>query len=85
MAHTEKNSWSPSEAAIWAGVPVRTLYRLLREGAVPALPMGEAQVQHFPRANNGKRKRACFRYVIPRVAFIKWWESLGKPVPDKAA
>lgn len=75
----EKNSWSPAEAAAWAGIPVRTLYRLLREGVVPSLPMGDAQEQKFPNANNGKRKRACFRYVIPRVAFIRWWESIGKP------
>jgi hypothetical protein len=89
MARSEKNSWTPGEAAKWANIPTRTLYRLLREGAVPSLAMGEAQTQQFPNARNGKRKRSCFRYVIPRVAFIKWWESIGKPNskpdPGKAA
>jgi hypothetical protein len=75
----EKNSWSPAEAAEWANIPLRTLYRLLAEGKVPSLPMGDAQTQAFPLARSGKRKRACFRYVIPRVAFIKWWESIGRP------
>ena len=74
-----KNSWSPAEAAEWADIPLRTLYRLLAERKVPSLPMGDSQEQKFPNAKNGKRKRACFRYVIPRVAFIKWWESIGRP------
>jgi len=73
----EKNSWTPAEAAAWAGIPLRALYRLLREGVTPCVPMGDAQEQAFPKAHNGKRKRACFRYVIPRIAFIKWWESIG--------
>jgi hypothetical protein len=81
----EKNSWTPVEAATWANIPVRTLYRLLRDGVVPALPMGDAQTQRFPNARDGKRRRACFRYVIPRVAFIKWWESIGKADTGKTA
>jgi hypothetical protein len=81
ISRSRKNSWSPAEAAEWANIPVRTLYRLLREGAVPSLPMGDAQTQAFPNARNGERKRSCFRYVIPRRAFITWWETLGKPKP----
>lgn len=81
----ERNSWTPKIAAAWAGMPERTLYRLLRDGAVPCLPMGESQIQNWPRAHDQKRRRACFRYVIPRVAFIRWWESIGKPVVERTA
>ena len=81
----ERNSWTPKIAAAWAGMPERALYRLLREGAVPCLPMGESQIQNWPRAHDKKRRRACFRYVIPRVAFIRWWESIGKPVVEGTA
>jgi hypothetical protein len=81
----ERNSWTPKIAAAWAGVPERTLYRLLRDGAVPCLPMGESQDQKWPKAHDGKRRRTCFRFLIPRVAFIKWWESIGKPDTKETA
>jgi hypothetical protein len=79
---TTKNTWSVKEAARWAGVPERTLYRLLRKGIVPCIPMGERQTQEWPSAHDGKRRRACYRFLIPRVAFMKAWESLGN---DKTA
>src|SRR5215472_3930739 len=75
----EKNSWTPKIAAAWAGMPERTLYRLLRAGAVPCLPMGDPQIQKWPDARDGKRRRACFRFIIPRAAFVRWWESIGRP------
>jgi hypothetical protein len=81
----DKNSWTPPEASLWSGIPLRTLYRLLRDGAVPRLPTGEPQEQIFPNAHDGKRKRACFRYVIPRAAFIRWWESIGAASLNRAA
>jgi hypothetical protein len=74
-----RNSWTPKMAANWAGMPERALYRLLREGVVPCLPMGGSQTQNWPKARDKQRRRACFRYVIPRVAFIRWFETLGKP------
>jgi excisionase family DNA binding protein len=73
----ERNTWTPRMAAEWAGVPLRTLYRLLREGVLPCIRVGDSQVQRWPNAHNGKRKRACFKYLIPRQAFIKAWENLG--------
>ena len=72
-----KNTWSVKEAAVWAGVPERTLYRMLRVGAVPCFPMGRSQTQKLPRAKSGERKRRCYRFIIPRAAFQKAWENLG--------
>jgi hypothetical protein len=76
------NTWTPAIAAEWAGIPLRALYRLLREGAVPCIPMGDTQNQNWPKGRNGKRKRTCYRFIIPRVAFVKAWESIGKPPRD---
>ena len=81
----ERNSWTPKIAAAWAGMPERTLYRLLREGVVPCLPMGESQVQKWPDAGDGKRRRSCFRFLIPAKAFRTWWENMGKPSEGEAA
>jgi hypothetical protein len=72
-----KNTWSAKMAAAWAGVPERTLYRMLRDGLLPCIPMGETQVQKLSTAKSGKRVRKCYRFVIPRVAFMKAWENIG--------
>jgi hypothetical protein len=72
-----KNTWSVRMAAAWAGIPERTLYRLLRAGTVPCIPMGEGQIQKLSTAKSGKRVRKCYRFVIPRAAFVKAWENLG--------
>jgi hypothetical protein len=77
----ERQTWTPAMAAEWSGIPYRTLYRLLREGLIPCIPVGESQTQKWPNAKSGKRERACFRFMIPRVAFINWLESIGKPDP----
>jgi hypothetical protein len=72
-----RNTWSVKVAARWAGVPERTLYRMLRENIVPCIAMGESQVQKLSTAKLGKRMRKCYRFVIPRVAFMRAWENLG--------
>jgi hypothetical protein len=64
-------------AAAWAGIPARALYRLLRAGNVPSIPIGESQSQDWSNSRTGTRERACYRYMIPRTAFIRWWESIG--------
>jgi hypothetical protein len=74
--HT-RNTWSVKMAARWAGVPERTLYRMLRAGIVPCIPMGESQTQEWPSARDGKRRRTCYRFLIPRQSFIRAWETLG--------
>src|SRR5262245_32522425 len=70
-----KNTWTVKEAALWAGIPERTLYRLLRAGVLPCIAMGDTQVQDLATAKNGKRVRRCYRFVIPSRAFQKAWES----------
>jgi hypothetical protein len=81
-----RNTWSPAMAAAWSGIPTRTLYRMLRDGNVPCIPIGDSQTQKWPFAHDGKRRRACFRFMIPRVAFMRWYENIGKPAdPDNTA
>jgi hypothetical protein len=72
-----KNTWSVRTAAVWAGIPERTLYKLLRAGVLPCIAMGDIQFQNLKTAKSGKRVRKCYRFVIPRVAFMKAWENLG--------
>jgi hypothetical protein len=72
-----KNTWTVKMAAAWAGVPERTLYRILRDGLLPCIAMGKKQVQNLSTAKSGKRVRKCYRFVIPRAAFVKAWENLG--------
>jgi hypothetical protein len=80
-----RNTWSVRMAAQWANVPTRTLYRLLRARTVPSILMGEAQTQSFAPAKSGKRARKCYRFLIPRVAFMKAWESVGAPADGQRA
>jgi hypothetical protein len=44
--------------------------------------VGDAQEQQWPNARNGKRRRTCVRFIIPSKAFVKYWESMGKPDPE---
>jgi hypothetical protein len=80
-----KNTWSVPMAAAWAGIPTRTLYKLLRDGVVPSIQMGERQTQQLPSAHDGKRRRTCYRFLIPRVAFMTAWERLGSGTDKTAA
>jgi hypothetical protein len=76
----KKNIWSSNDAAEWSGIKHRTLLRLLREGLVPVIPVGRTQQQQM--GNGTLRRRACRTYVIPRKAFIKWFENIGAPDPS---
>ncbi len=69
--------WTVRQAADWSGIPLRVLYRLLAEGAAPSVPVGNPWKQQ-----EGARKRACFLYVIPKTAFMKWFES-GAPIGER--
>jgi len=77
-----RNTWTPQMAAAWAGMPLRTLYRLLRAGTVPAIPIGDSVSQDWAPSRTGTRERACARYMIPRTAFIRWFEGIGAPAPN---
>jgi hypothetical protein len=82
--HT-RNTWSVKIAAAWAGVPERTLYRMLRESMLPCIAMGDVQQQRLPTARSGKRIRRCYRFIIPRVAFMRAWESIGAATVGNSA
>ena len=74
-----RNTWTPAMAAAWSGIPYRTLLMMMRQGRAPCIPIGESQAQKWPRAGDGKRRRACFKYMVPRVSFMRWYESIGRP------
>ena len=69
-ADLTRTSWSVRQASAWSGIPLRTLYGMLADGLVPSVPVNP---HHIPRA--GARTRKCFRYVIPRAAFQRWFEA----------
>jgi hypothetical protein len=75
-----KNNWTPMEAAEWSGIRYRTLLRLLKEGMVPTIPIGA--VQHQNMGKGKRRRRACTKYLIPRVSFMRWFENIGAPDPS---
>jgi hypothetical protein len=75
----ERPNWTVREASDWADIPLRSLYNLLREGKAPCLTTGDEQVQRLKNSRSGKRKRACFRFLIPSKAFRAWWETYNKP------
>ena len=68
------------DAAEWSGIEYRTLLRLLKEGLVPTIPIGKAQAQNMGEGKR-RRRRACAKYLIPRVAFMRWFENIGAPDP----
>jgi hypothetical protein len=78
-------------AAAWSGLSSRAIYRLVRTGRIPSIATGAPQIQDLPAARNGTRPRSCFRFIIPRVAFIKWFESIesstiiGEPAASPGA
>jgi len=73
------NSWTPAQTAEWTGLPLGTVYHLLREELAPSIRVGGTQEQRWPNARTGKRKRSCFRYIIPAKAFRQWYEGISQP------
>jgi hypothetical protein len=72
------NTWSVAMAAKWCGIPYRTLLRMCQQGRCPAIPIGEGGNQKWPAAKNGRRRRSCFKFMVPRVSFMRWFESIGR-------
>jgi hypothetical protein len=73
------NIWSVAMAAKWSGIPYRTLLRMCQQGRCPCIPIGEGGSQKWPKAENGRRRRSCFKFMVPRVSFMRWFESIGRP------
>jgi hypothetical protein len=72
-------NWTPQQVSDWAEIPLRTTYTLLNNRTIPSLMTGEPQEQRLESARTGKRKRRCFRFLIPSKAFRAWWETYNKP------
>jgi hypothetical protein len=77
----QSNNWTPQQAAEWSGIRYRTLLRLLKEGLVPAIAVGDVQNQDM--GDGKRRRRSCAMYLIPRVAFQRWFENIGAPDPQR--
>lgn len=79
-ALSQLNKWTPQQAAEWSGINYRALLRLLKEGHVPAIPLGPRQMQNMGKGK--RRRRACTTYAIPRRAFVRWFQNIGAPDPS---
>jgi hypothetical protein len=77
-----RNTWTPQMASAWSGIPYRTLLQMCKEGRCPSIPLGEPQAQKWPKGKSGRRRRACFKYMIPRHSFIRWFQSIGRTGSD---
>jgi hypothetical protein len=73
------NTWSVAMAAKWSGIPYRTLLRMCQQGRCPCIPIGSGSSQKWAKADDGKRRRSCFKFMIPRHSFMKWFETIGRP------
>ena len=49
---------------------------MLKNGEAPCLRLGNPQTQRMGKGRKG-RKRTCGRYLVPRAAFVTWFETLG--------
>jgi hypothetical protein len=74
------NSWSLAQAAVWADIKPRQLADLLAQGVLPGLPVGGPHVQKL--AGGVRRKRRCWRWIIPRESFQNAWRTFA-PQPQR--
>lgn len=73
MPIKKPNTWTPKQAAEWAGIPYRLLLEFLAEGLLPAIPVGPPKTQAMPGGK--KRNRRVAKWIIPREAFIRAWQN----------
>jgi hypothetical protein len=71
----DPNLWTVTEAARWSQISYRSLLAMLRDGQAPCLRVGGPQIQKMGRGRK-KRSRTCARFLVPRVAFCKWFEGI---------
>ena len=72
----ENNLWTVAEAARWSGIPYRSLLVLMSEGRVPCIRIGRAKVHNMGRGKK-PRRRSCTKFLVPRLAFVNWFETLA--------
>jgi hypothetical protein len=73
------NTWTPQQAAEWAGISYRLLLNFFDRGLLPAIRVGEPVIQNMGRGKK-KRKRRAGKWIVPAKAF----QTCGyrKPRPD---
>jgi hypothetical protein len=69
-----RNTWTPREAADWAGITYRQLLDLLASGALPGIRIGQPHIQKMPGGALHRRRRAG-KWLIPRESFQTAWRS----------
>jgi hypothetical protein len=77
MPIEEPNTWTPQQAAAWAGINYRVLLDFFHQGLLPALPVGRAHNQLM--TGGKKRRRRVGKWIVPREAFIRAWQSFTAP------
>jgi len=87
MGFSREQHWTAKEAADWVGLNYRTALKLFRDGVAPCIPIGAPTAQNMGKGRK-KRKRTCGRYLVPKKAFIAWFETLrpaqeGSPSPQR--
>jgi hypothetical protein len=70
------NAWTAQEAAAWSEIPYRVLLRMFKSGEAPCLRLGDPQKQNMGTGRQ-KRRRTCGRFLVPRAAFVTWFETLA--------
>jgi len=81
MALNEPNTWTPQQAAAWAGISYRLLLDFFDRGLLPAIPVGVAQNQRMPSGK--KRRRRVGKWIVPREAFIHAWQTFTVPTEPR--
>jgi hypothetical protein len=64
--------WTTKQASDWSGMKYRLTLRLVKRGVIPGLGIEPDGQQTTP---DGKPVRRFF--LIPKAAFIRWFESIG--------
>jgi hypothetical protein len=75
----EPQLWSVAQGSAWSGIPYRPLLKMFERGEAPCLRVGEPQIHKMGKGRK-QRRRACSRYLVPRVAFMNWFMTLA---PEK--
>jgi hypothetical protein len=75
MPQANDNLWTAFDASEWSGIKYRQLLRLFHAGEAPCIRIGDPQIQNMGRGRK-KRRRAVGRFLVPKKAFITWFENL---------
>jgi hypothetical protein len=82
MARRQPNTWTSEEAAEWAEINHRLLLNFFHRRLLPAIPVGGAVTQKM--AGGKRRHRRVAKWIVPREAFIRAWQTFSVPAPAPA-